>query len=235
MDATNSFILAGIFTADGRSHTRRLLAPRDSFTKLLPLIDELLKESGITQPDWIATTRGPGSFTGTRITVAVARNLAQLWNIPVLGVDSLAFYGYSIMKRLNVSAHNHLAVLLDAKQKKAYARILPRECPPEQYDTTSILDIKPLDILEQLDENDPIYCDDPEILISYAKSEDMDGSVILSNRMKPMPDFEPDDLFEYALLINKTRELTNWKELLPLYARSDPAHAKYPEGFNRNL
>jgi len=58
---------------------------------LFPLIDRILKESGwqLNDLEGIAVDKGPGSFTGIRIGLISARTLAQLLNIPLVGVISL--------------------------------------------------------------------------------------------------------------------------------------------------
>jgi len=65
--------------------------PRRHAQRLLPMIDELLADSGVSKTalDGVAFGRGPGSFTGIRIAVAVAHGLAMGLDIPVCGISSL--------------------------------------------------------------------------------------------------------------------------------------------------
>lgn len=58
---------------------------------LLPLIKQTLKQAGVlkTELDRIVVAIGPGSYTGLRIGVSVAKMLAYALNIPVVPVSSL--------------------------------------------------------------------------------------------------------------------------------------------------
>jgi len=60
--------------------------------KLLPIIENMLRETGITFPeiDVYSCGVGPGSFTGVRIGVATAKGFAQSWKKPMAAVSSLA-------------------------------------------------------------------------------------------------------------------------------------------------
>ena len=71
---------------------REITAPREQTERLLALTDALLAAAGITleQLDGIAFGRGPGSFTGLRVSVAVAQGLAAVTAVPLLPVSSLA-------------------------------------------------------------------------------------------------------------------------------------------------
>jgi tRNA threonylcarbamoyladenosine biosynthesis protein TsaB len=70
---------------------RELESPREQTERVLTLIDELLHAAGIGLEDLngIAFGRGPGSFTGLRVSVAVAQGLAAVGEIPLLPVSSL--------------------------------------------------------------------------------------------------------------------------------------------------
>lgn len=76
----------------GEVISRHEVAARRHGELLLPWVDALLKEAGITVADLdaIAVSRGPGAFTGVRIGVAAAQGLAMAYNLPAVAVSSLA-------------------------------------------------------------------------------------------------------------------------------------------------
>lgn len=102
--ADNEFTNKVILSNDNNYHSAYLIST----------IVDILKSKGLTPSnlDYIATDIGPGSFTGIRACVTVARMLAQQLNIKAIGVSSL-----EILSR--VLGENDL-VALDARKNKAY-------------------------------------------------------------------------------------------------------------------
>ena len=81
---------------------------------LISTIAKVLKEAGLEPKDldMIVTDIGPGSFTGIRACVTVARVLAQQLNLKAVGVSSLEILS-------KILGDNDL-VALDARKNKAY-------------------------------------------------------------------------------------------------------------------
>lgn len=76
---------------DGEILSRQVLAGQRHSELILPLLQEMLAEAGLTltQLDGIAFGAGPGSFTGLRIACGVAQGLAFGANLPVVGICTL--------------------------------------------------------------------------------------------------------------------------------------------------
>ena len=68
-----------------------MISARDHTKKILPMVDNILNQSGCTlsQLDAIAFAQGPGSFTGVRIGIGVAQGLALGIDKPMIGVSTL--------------------------------------------------------------------------------------------------------------------------------------------------
>ena len=77
----NGAVLASAYQNMGLTHS----------VTLMPLIDSMLKNAGLTAKDMdmIAAAAGPGSFTGLRIGVSAAKGLAWALELPCCGVSTL--------------------------------------------------------------------------------------------------------------------------------------------------
>jgi tRNA threonylcarbamoyladenosine biosynthesis protein TsaB len=85
---------------------------------LLPSVEDLLKQAGLRRPDYVAVGIGPGSYTGLRIGVTVARTLAWTWEVPLLGIHSLT----ALALEAGWQARP-VTTLVDAKQGEVYAAV----------------------------------------------------------------------------------------------------------------
>lgn len=101
---------------DGEISERRCPAGRPHSETLLPLVRELLAESGIgvAQLDAIAFGVGPGAFTGLRVACGAAQGLAVAANRPLLPVTSLETMAAS-------AGGARVLSLLDARMGEVYA------------------------------------------------------------------------------------------------------------------
>ncbi len=66
------------------------VCPQQHSQKILPIVERILREAEISlsELDGIVFGRGPGSFTGVRISTAVAQGLAYSSNLPLVGVST---------------------------------------------------------------------------------------------------------------------------------------------------
>ncbi len=88
--------------------------------RLLPAIQELMRECGVAVSDLtkIAVSKGPGSYTGLRIGVTVAKTLAWDLNVPIVGISSL-----QILAKSGMYFPGKIVALMDARRENVYAGV----------------------------------------------------------------------------------------------------------------
>jgi tRNA threonylcarbamoyladenosine biosynthesis protein TsaB len=105
---------------EGRIFARFRHAPRLQTELLLPMIDEVLAEAGLTLKDIdaLAYSRGPGAFTGVRIAAAAVQALAFARDLPVLAVSSLQTLAQGVFR---VHGASRALSVFDARMDEVYA------------------------------------------------------------------------------------------------------------------
>ncbi|MFC3606450.1 tRNA (adenosine(37)-N6)-threonylcarbamoyltransferase complex dimerization subunit type 1 TsaB [Stutzerimonas tarimensis] len=104
---------------DDRVFSRYEVIPRLHAQRLLPMIQEVTAEAGITlsQVEAVAFGRGPGAFTGIRIAVGVVQGLAFALDRPVIPVSDLALIAQRAWREQGVE---RVAVAIDARMDEVY-------------------------------------------------------------------------------------------------------------------
>lgn len=116
---TSNQPLSVAIVEDEQILTEQLISvKRNHSLQLMPAIDEAFKQANLTlgEMDRIAVAAGPGSYTGLRIAVTIAKSLAWSSKIELVGLSSLKVLAANSMQR-----ENELIVpLFDARRENIY-------------------------------------------------------------------------------------------------------------------
>lgn len=124
-DTANEMISIALGKLDSTNKTFELVASKEveafraSNEKLIPEVDLLVSEQGITRAQLVCVVcgRGPGSFTGVRICLATAKGLAIGLGVPLYGVSTSDAQAWQFWDK---GVRGNLLVLGDAMRKEIY-------------------------------------------------------------------------------------------------------------------
>lgn len=92
--------------------------------KLIPMVVEMCSDAGITTKDveFLACTRGPGSFTGLRIGMAALKGMAYALNKPLVSVSTL-----EVIANCVPCFDGAVVTALDAKKQRWYLAVFEKK------------------------------------------------------------------------------------------------------------
>ena len=96
---------------------RYIAMPKGHADVIAGLVREIMEEAkiGFNDLGLIGVTIGPGTFTGVRTGLAMARGLALSLNLPIAGIDTLSAIACNMQ-----DARNQIAVAADARRGEVY-------------------------------------------------------------------------------------------------------------------
>ena len=115
---------------------KELHTKNDHSSYLVPTIDEAFKSNNIDfkELDEIIVGNGPGSFTGTRISIAVAKTYAFSFNIPVYMISSLEELIY------DNDGYDFYVPIIEEKKDNLYFSIFDKDKKRVMDDTYSSIE-----------------------------------------------------------------------------------------------
>lgn len=116
LDTTSSFLYAGIVKDDKLLIKQKKELGKDLSTYTLDTIKNLIEKSNLTPKDInkIIVVNGPGSFTGIRIGVTIAKTLAWSLNIDITTISSLDAMSIS------TDDNKYKVPVIDARRDSSY-------------------------------------------------------------------------------------------------------------------
>jgi len=87
--------------------------------KILPMIREILfqTKTKFKELNYVSFTKGPGNFTGLRITESIAQSLSLSLNIPMISISTLAILAEKAWRKYK---KNKIIVIINAKKTQVY-------------------------------------------------------------------------------------------------------------------
>ena len=96
-----------ILYKDGKIINKTVEESKNKHSEItMPILDKTLSDSGVEPNELgeIIVVNGPGSFTGERIAVTIAKTLAFTLNIPIKAIDSLSILALNVESDLKIVA-----------------------------------------------------------------------------------------------------------------------------------
>ena len=205
-------------------------AQREHTKHILPMVDEILAQAGITlqQVDALVFGRGPGSFTGVRIGAGIAQGLAFGAALPVIPVSNLAAMAQAAY--VQYQAENVLTAI-DARINEVY--FAQWQAQKVRSDFGEFLDWQPM-IAEQV-------CS-PSNVIEQVAQQHYENTVLAGTGWAAYPELNeanlgkateitlPSALYMLDLALPKwfAGETISPLEIEPIYLRNEVTWKKLP-------
>ena len=202
-DTSSDLLKVSLIKDNNIIFDKELHTKNDHSSYLVPTIDEAFKSNNIDfkELDEIIVGNGPGSFTGTRISIAVAKTYAFSFNIPVYMISSLEELIY------DNDGYDFYVPIIEEKKENLYFSIFDKNKKRVMDDTYSSTEYM------------------------YKKLEELDGKILLiSLSNKEYEKYDTVKASINALNIMKNIDVNNEKVnphlLKPNYIKKIEAEAK---------
>lgn len=161
VDTSSNYLYSGIVIDDSIKCEIKEELGKDLSKVALPKIIKLFDEASITPQDLdkIMVVIGPGSFTGVRIGVTIAKTIAWSLDIPIVPVS-----GLTTMALSNPMSDNYSMPLIDARRGYVYGALYDKDMNSVVEDTHIELE----ELKNKVKNNQPItVITNNDIEISY--------------------------------------------------------------------
>ena len=122
-DTSSEKLNVSLVKDDNVLYEKQIETQNDHSSYLVPYIDEAFKNNNMNfkDVDRIIVGIGPGSFTGTRIAITVAKTYGYTQNIPIFGISSLETMIYEN------NGYDYYVPVIEDKNDKLYFSIFDKD------------------------------------------------------------------------------------------------------------
>ena len=220
LETTGKYGSAALIDDEGRIYCADSHDGMEHLREIMGSVESALDRAGCKKEDitHIAASVGPGSFTGIRIGVTVARTFAQMKDIPCISVSSLHAMAERVKEDAAGNSCRIIAVIINARRHQVYAgvwEIEDRNLIIRHVEKQYMIE----ELLEMLASDETVYftgdgIDAYEDIIKDSRSEDtymLAGEDIRYQHASTVA--------KIALAKAKAGETIGYDELLPEYMR----------------
>ncbi|MEI5909462.1 tRNA (adenosine(37)-N6)-threonylcarbamoyltransferase complex dimerization subunit type 1 TsaB [Bacillus spongiae] len=189
--------------------------------RAMPAIEQLLKDCDMTPQDLdkIIVAKGPGSYTGVRIGVTIAKSLAWSLKIPIVGVSSLA-----VLASNGRYFDGYICPLFDARRGQVYTGLYSYQNGDlvEEVEDCNVLAVEWFQKLKQ--KQRPVLFVGNDVSLHKENIVSLLGDLAVFNRVTEQNP-RPSELG----LLGLSKEEDDIHMLVPNYIRLAEAEAKWLE------
>lgn len=209
---------------DGNTCAHFELCPREHTQRILPIVQDILTQGGVslTDLDALAFGRGPGSFTGVRIGIGIAQGLALGAELPMIGVSTLATMAQGAWRKQGAS---RVLAAIDARMGEVYWAEYQRDAQGVWHGENTEAVLKPEVVQQRLAELEGEWA---TVGTGWAAWPDMTqgANVTLSDGDVLLP--EAEDMLPIACQLLEQGKTVAVDKAEPVYLRNEVAWKKLP-------
>ena len=209
---------------DGNTCAHFELCPREHTQRILPIVQDILTQGGVslTDLDALAFGRGPGSFTGVRIGIGIAQGLALGAELPMIGVSTLATMAQGAWRKKGAS---RVLAAIDARMGEVYWAEYQRDAQGVWHGENTEAVLKPEAVQQRLAELEGEWA---TVGTGWAAWPDMTqgANVTLSYGDVLLP--EAEDMLPIACQLLEQGKTVAVDKAEPVYLRNEVAWKKLP-------
>lgn len=209
---------------DGNTCAHFELCPREHTQRILPIVQGILTQGGVslTDLDALAFGRGPGSFTGVRIGIGIAQGLALGAELPMIGVSTLATMAQGAWRKQGAS---RVLAAIDARMGEVYWAEYQRDAQGVWHGENTEAVLKPEAVQQRLAELEGEWA---TVGTGWAAWPDMTqgANVTLSDGDVLLP--EAEDMLPIACQLLEQGKTVAVDKAEPVYLRNEVAWKKLP-------
>lgn len=137
---TSTSVCSVVLSKQGKMIAERISLTGPSHASLLGVfVKEIIEENNL-QPDAVAVSCGPGSYTGLRIGVSMAKGLCYGWNVPLIAVDTLRLLASIAGDTIHPEDNDLLCPMIDARRMEVYSAFYDASLKLVRFTAADIVD-----------------------------------------------------------------------------------------------